>query len=245
MAQAALNLFTNYVNAAFAAPVDFPSVKLRRAACRIDRTGERHHLRPWVQAGCSICLSLSETPMKSFETAPPLVVSDWINTPGTLSLSALRGRVVMLHAFQMLCPGCVAHGLPQASKVREMFAENDVAVIGLHTVFEHHEVMGANALKAFIHEYRLTFPIGIDKRGSGDIPLTMQAYALQGTPSLVLIDRLGRVRLNHFGRIEDMALGALIGQLSAESSMSHAATHGVSATAVPDAGCNDEACVGK
>ena len=162
--------------------------------------------------------------MEPFETAPPLEIGEWINTPGPLSLSGLRGHVVMLHAVQMLCPGCVSHGLPQASKVREMFAEDDVAVIGLHTFFEYHEVMGANALKAFIHEYRSTFPIGIDKCGSGDVPLTMQAYALQGTPSLVLIDRLGRVRLNHFGRIDDMALGALIGQLSAESSMGHVAT---------------------
>ena len=162
--------------------------------------------------------------MKPFELAPPLEIGEWINTPGPLSLTAMRGRVVMLHAFQMLCPGCVSHGLPQASKVDEMFSDNDVAVIGLHTVFEHHDVMGANALKAFMHEYRWRFPVGIDKRSSGHIPLTMQAYSLQGTPSLVLIDRLGRVRLNHFGRIDDMALGALIGQLSAEPAVGDVAT---------------------
>ena len=181
--------------------------------------------------------------MKPFETAPPLEVAEWLNAPGGLSLSALRGRVVVLHAFQMLCPSCVSHGLPQASKVREMFATDDVAVIGLHTVFEHHEVMGANALKAFVHEYRLSFPIGIDQRGTGNIPLTMQAYDLQGTPSVVLIDRSGRVRLNHFGRIEDMALGALIGQLMAEASKGDAATQAVSRAAPPDAGCDDDACV--
>ncbi|ADP19072.1 carboxymuconolactone decarboxylase family protein 5 [Achromobacter xylosoxidans A8] len=32
LAHVALNLFTNYVNVAFAVPVDFPTVKLRRAA---------------------------------------------------------------------------------------------------------------------------------------------------------------------------------------------------------------------
>ena len=32
LAHVALNLFTNYVNVAFAVPVDFPAVKLRRAA---------------------------------------------------------------------------------------------------------------------------------------------------------------------------------------------------------------------
>jgi thiol-disulfide isomerase/thioredoxin len=157
--------------------------------------------------------------MSIVEVAPPLLVSAWLNSASPLTLSALRGRVVMLHAFQMLCPGCVSHGLPQATRVHEMFAEDDVAVVGLHTVFEHHAVMGADALKVFIHEYRLRFPIGIDQRGAGPLPLTMQAYALQGTPSLVLIDRVGRVRLNHFGRIDDLALGALLGQLRAESTM--------------------------
>lgn len=32
LAHVALNLFTNYVNVAFAVPVDFPAVKLRSAA---------------------------------------------------------------------------------------------------------------------------------------------------------------------------------------------------------------------
>jgi hypothetical protein len=32
----------------------------------------------------------------------------------------------------------------------------------------------------------------------------------------VLLDRQGRIRLQHFGSIDDMALGAAIGQLVAE-----------------------------
>jgi len=42
--------------------------------------------------------------------APPLQVAQWFNTPAPLSLEALRGKVVVLEAFQMLCPGCVSHG---------------------------------------------------------------------------------------------------------------------------------------
>ena len=38
--------------------------------------------------------------MKPFELAPPLEIGEWINTPGPLSLSAMRGRVVMLHASE-------------------------------------------------------------------------------------------------------------------------------------------------
>ena len=149
--------------------------------------------------------------------APPLRVTRWLNSADPISLAALRGRVVLLHAFQMLCPACVSHGLPQALKARELFRETDLAVIGLHTVFEHHAVMNEAALQVFIAEYRLTFPIGIDEPAhTGSIPLTMQAYRLQGTPSLVLIDRAGQVRASHFGIVDDMALGGLIGRLIGE-----------------------------
>lgn len=154
----------------------------------------------------------------SIKAAPELEVTEWLNTHGPMSLEHLRGRVVVLHAFQMLCPGCVSHGLPQAKRIRESFSEADVAVIGLHTVFEHHDVMGPDALRVFAQEYRLEFPIGIDRASChAGVPLTMQRYALRGTPSLILIDRSGRLRLNHFGQADDLRVGALIGQLIGES----------------------------
>lgn len=150
-------------------------------------------------------------------TAPPLQVAQWFNTDAPIALHGLRGRVVVLHAFQMLCPGCVSQGLPQATKVHQTFPRSEVVVLGLHTVFEHHDAMGPNALKAFMQEYRLPFPVGVDQpSGSGPIPTTMQAYELRGTPSLVVIDRQGRVRLSHLGHIEDLQLGALLGALLSE-----------------------------
>jgi len=149
--------------------------------------------------------------------APPLQVSEWLNTPEPITLAGLRGRVVVLHAFQMLCPGCVSHGIPQAVRVHQLFPDSEVAVIGLHTVFEHHDVMGPQALKVFMHEYRIAFPVGIDLADTtGPVPQTMRAYALRGTPSVVVLDRQGRMRLNHFGQIDDMTLGSMVGRLIAD-----------------------------
>lgn len=146
-----------------------------------------------------------------------LKTSAWLNTDKPIKLRELLGRVVVIHTFQMLCPGCVSHGLPQALRIRNAFAETDVVVLGLHTVFEHHGVMGQAALEVFLKEYRIHFPVGIDQPGiESDIPLTMQAYELCGTPSLILIDRKGNIRLNHFGVIDDLQLGADIGQLLTE-----------------------------
>jgi len=154
----------------------------------------------------------------SFETAPALQVVQWFNTAQPLALDALRGRVVVLHAFQMLCPGCVHHGIPQAQRIQRLFNATGVAVIGLHTVFEHHNVMSPEALDVFIHENRLSFPVGIDTPdGKGGIPLTMRAYGMKGTPTLILIDRRGRVRFHLFGQEDDLGVGAAIGQLLAES----------------------------
>jgi hypothetical protein len=147
--------------------------------------------------------------------APPLQVAAWLNTPAPLTLQALRGRVVVLHAFQMLCPGCVAHGLPQALRISAAFASEEVAVIGLHTVFEHHAAMTETALRAFLHEYRITLPVAIDAPVAGSpVPATMQAYRMRGTPSLVVIDAAGVVQLHHFGVIDDLVLGALLGRLT-------------------------------
>lgn len=150
--------------------------------------------------------------------APALEVAQWFNTPQALSLSDLRGKVVVLHAFQMLCPGCVQHGIPQAQRIHAQFDRDDVEVIGLHTVFEHHDVMGPAALKVFIHENRLAFPIGVDQPdGDGGVPRTMRKYAMRGTPTLILIDRQGALRFQQIGQVDDLAVGALIGQLLAES----------------------------
>ena len=155
--------------------------------------------------------------MSANNPAPELAVTRWFNTKQPLSLAALRGRVVFLHAFQMLCPGCVAHGTPQAERAHRLFSSTDLAVIGLHTVFEHHAAMTPVSLEAFIHEYRLTFPIGVDQHSEGaPIPLTMQRYGMKGTPTSILIDRDGRIRHQGFGQEEDMAVGMIIGSLLAE-----------------------------
>ena len=149
--------------------------------------------------------------------APALEAAAWLNTDRALTLEGLRGQVVLLHAFQMLCPGCVSHGLPQAARAFDQFGPRGLVVIGLHTVFEHHEAMGPVSLEAYIFENRLRFPIGVDRPdGHGGLPLTMRRYGMQGTPSLILIDRRGRVRQHSFGHVPDLALGAALGTLLAE-----------------------------
>lgn len=151
--------------------------------------------------------------------APSWTTTEWLNTPAPLTLEQLRGRVVLLHAFQMLCPGCVARGIPQAQRVAELFAGAPLVVVGLHTVFEHHDGMKVESLRAFLHEYRVRFPVGVDApdSGSGAIPQTMRAYGMRGTPTTVLIDAQGRLRRQVFGAHDDLLLGAELQALLIEA----------------------------
>ena len=152
------------------------------------------------------------------DTAPELKATRWFNTERPLSLHHLRGRVVVVLAFQMLCPGCVARSIPLAQRLETTFDRKDLAVVGMHTVFEHHDVMTPEALGVFLSEYRIGFPVGVDAPDPGGkaIPQTMHAYGMQGTPTLILIDAEGRRRAQHFGTHDELALGVEIGLLLGE-----------------------------
>ena len=105
--------------------------------------------------------------------APEWQVQEWLNVDRSMALADYRGRPIVALAFQMLCPGCVQHALPQLKRIRELFGESQLAVLGLHTVFEHHEAQGRpEVLKAFLHENRIRLPVAIDAPGEDAMSMT-------------------------------------------------------------------------
>lgn len=144
--------------------------------------------------------------------APEWSTTRWFNGE-PLDLADLRGRVVVIEAFQMLCPGCVGHALPQATRLTQTFGD-DLAVIGLHSVFEHHAAMTPVSLEAFLHEYRIRFPVAVDAHDDGDpTPVTFARYGMRGTPTTILIDRDGNLRGHQFGSVDDMGLAVAVTRL--------------------------------
>ncbi|AJE32663.1 hypothetical protein B842_04050 [Corynebacterium humireducens NBRC 106098 = DSM 45392] len=145
-------------------------------------------------------------------------VTQWFNSE-PLSPEDLRGRVVLIEFFQMLCPGCVNHSLPQAKRVHRLVKGDQVVVLGIHSVFEHHAVTGPDALEVFLHEFGITFPVAVDRPDeTGVLPVTMKRWQLEGTPTTMLVDRQGRVRQKWLGQIDDLVLGVWLGTLLAEES---------------------------
>jgi hypothetical protein len=60
----------------------------------------------------------------------------------------------------------------------------------------------------------VTHPVAVDLPVAGRaLPATMAAYDMQGTPTTILLDRDGRIRLQSLGGVDDLELGLLIGRL--------------------------------
>ena len=137
---------------------------------------------------------------------PEWETTRWLNTPEGLTLAGLRGRVVAIYAFQVLCQDCCELALPQARRLSAAFPAADLVVVALHTVFEMHTRMSEQVLAHFLEQSCYAFPVGIDAPGPLWMPKTMERYGLQGTPSLILVDRKGRRRLRKLGHVEDAEL---------------------------------------
>ncbi|KYG66487.1 hypothetical protein AZI86_05420 [Bdellovibrio bacteriovorus] len=150
--------------------------------------------------------------------AQQLQVSQWLNTSPDYHLDVEAPRIKVIHAFQMLCPGCVYHGVPQTMEIFERLKGLSVDVVGLHTVFENHHAMGPEALKVFIKEWRIPFPVGVDEHREGEwMPLTMKAYDMQGTPTTIIIDQNGEIVLQHFGILDTEKLIEFVSSLATQT----------------------------
>jgi Redoxin len=150
------------------------------------------------------------------ENPPALVTAQFYNAPEAPTLASLKGKVVVLVGFQMLCPGSLRHALPQAERLARTFSADEVAVIGLHMVFENHKDMAPSQLEPFLKSERISIPVLVDEQNGAGVPKTMEAYGMQGTPTLLLFDRQGRLRRHYLGAVDDVRLGAEVMALAIE-----------------------------
>lgn len=152
------------------------------------------------------------------ENPPELSTAAWFNADPATTLKSLKGKVVLVAAFQQHCAGSLKHGLPQAARIAATFSNDEVAVIGLNTPFEKADTQGKAALEAFVAEHGLSFPVALDKTAGGEsLPETMEAFEIQGTPTVLLFDRQGRVRRHYLGQVDDLRIGAEVMALTIEA----------------------------
>jgi len=67
--------------------------------------------------------------------APNLSVSKWVQGLPT-NIDKEKDNVVLVEVFQVNCPGCFLHAIPQAIDIYNKYRKEGVTVLGISTAFE-------------------------------------------------------------------------------------------------------------
>ena len=199
------------------------------------------------------------------EKAPNFGVSEWVQGVPT-NFDQEKDHIVLVEVFQVNCPGCFMHAIPEAIDIYNKYKDEGVRVLGIATAFEDFDKNTLDNLKMLVKTgevigetkealstygqlkdgklpFKIPFPVGMDNltKVSGEISQekilqfiypqipefdsqpeeyknqiiervksymkskeysaeTFEKFALQGTPSTILVDRKGILRDVSFGQ---------------------------------------------
>ena len=151
-----------------------------------------------------------------FRTNPRDVPSPLIGKPAapfslrafdgeSLSLEALRGRVVVVNFWASWCvPSCYEEA-PALERGWRAYKDRGVTLIGVNIQDKEEPA------KKFLAEFGHTFPNAPDPAGRVSVD-----YGVYGVPETFFIDRAGRIRFKHVGAITDEVLKRNVDALLAE-----------------------------
>jgi peroxiredoxin len=110
---------------------------------------------------------------------------------GAVPLHPTPGKILVIDFFQTWCLPCIAE-LPEIAGVREdLQNRQDIQFVVVAT-----DAGGDTPqhLRSFAEQHHIQLPLAFDAAGK-----THAAFGMTGFPSVVILDRNGRVRLTHEG----------------------------------------------
>jgi cytochrome c biogenesis protein CcdA/thiol-disulfide isomerase/thioredoxin len=121
-------------------------------------------------------------------------ITQWINTPGgkPLTLSDLRGRVVLVDFWTYSCINCL-RTLPHLKAWDTAYRRAGLTIVGVHSPEFAFERVPSNVRSA-THRLGVRYPVALDNDFA-----TWRAYSNDYWPAEYLIDKTGRIRHEHFG----------------------------------------------
>jgi thiol-disulfide isomerase/thioredoxin len=127
--------------------------------------------------------------------APAWQNASWLNAEAPVTLSSLKGRVVLLNFWVFTCYNCT-NTVPSLVRFDTDYRARGLSIIGIHTpefppyAGEHDKGNVAKALA----KYDIRYPIAQDNDRA-----TWNLYHIAYWPSFVLIDKQGRIRYEGYG----------------------------------------------
>jgi cytochrome c biogenesis protein CcdA/thiol-disulfide isomerase/thioredoxin len=147
-------------------------------------------------ASASQAILLSDAhELKALGEAPEFMeTEDWFNTPSDrpLTLSSLRGRVVLVDFWTYTCINCI-RTLPYLKAWDTAYRNQGLTIVGVETPEFPFERSAANVANA-IAQFGLHYPV-VQDNDMG----TWNAYGNEYWPADYLIDANGQVRYTSFG----------------------------------------------
>jgi cytochrome c biogenesis protein CcmG/thiol:disulfide interchange protein DsbE len=113
---------------------------------------------------------------------------------GTLALTALRGRTVVLNFWQSICPPCEDEA-PSFQRTWERYRDDGVVFVGVDFWDLRRDA------RRFARRFGISYPNVYDGPGT-----TLQPYGVTGAPETFFIDRTGRVVDHHAGELSQREL---------------------------------------
>ena len=122
-----------------------------------------------------------------------------------VTLTALRGKVVVLNFWASWCyPACYEEA-PVLERGWRAYRDRDVVVLGVD--IQDKDEAGLK----FIRDFSLTFPNAPDPAGKVSVD-----YGVYGVPETFFIDRAGNIRAKHVGAVSEEIFRREVDRLLAE-----------------------------
>lgn len=155
-------------------------------------------MRRWSGAGAALCLALlplgcsstdGPAPPRVGETAPPYQA---VTLDGdSVSLSSLRGKVVLLNLWATWCAPC-RHETPFLQDLYEARRDEGFEIVGVSMDTPDQ----VESIRQFVDEYGVEYTILHDRTMRG-----MDLYRVLGLPATFLVDREGTLRWMRYGPV--------------------------------------------
>ncbi len=129
---------------------------------------------------------------ESAATAPEFTgLSNWFNS-APLTMSGLRGKVVLVDFWTYGCVNCV-NTLPHVTSLYSKYKDRGLVVVGIHTPEFPFERSASN-VQAALGRHGITYPVAQDNNSA-----TWNAYSNNYWPAQYIVDQKGRVIYTHAG----------------------------------------------
>ena len=130
---------------------------------------------------------------------PEWTILEWTDGKDR-KLSDFRGKVVVLDFWGVWCGPCI-HAIPAMKELHDRYRDRDVVFLGIHTAGTD-----MTLVTRLLKQQEWETVVGLDAGDEIVTGETVQRYAIQGYPSVIVVNRNGTVGFNSGDVPKDRAL---------------------------------------